>query len=204
MKEEYKKLFSQEIIELKKLSGKERGIDIKYLVNCVKKKEGDSGFKELNDFLKGLGFVLPNLKEINDIAWISESIPHIYLIGAARYFDWSEEDVFKMGRNVLTYSKTVKIFIKYFVSIKQTIVGSTAGWNKFYSKGKLEVVKFDREKKQAILNLRDFDTHPLVCVYLSGAIQGIIEQGSGNNNAKVKEVKCMSKGDSYHEFLLNW
>lgn len=205
MNEENKKIFDKEIIELEKLQGKERGADIKYLIDCIMKKEGENGLKELKiELAENYNFFLPDLNKITDVEWISESIPHIFLVASVRFFNWTEKDVYQMGKNAVFYSRTIKMFVKYFASIKQTIKKAADSWNEYYTEGTLTMTNFDKEKREAILELRDFKTHPLTCVYVSGVIAKILELVTAEKSSKVEEIKCVFRGDDHHAFKLTW
>ncbi len=205
MNEENKKLFDKEIVELEQLKGEERGVDIKYLVECVIRKEGEDGLKELKiELAEKYDFFLPDLNKIKDVEWISEVIPHIFLIASIRFFGWSEEDIYQMGKGAVSYSRTIKMFVKYFASIKQTIQRAANSWNEYYTEGTMSMTSFDKEKKEAILELRDFKTHPLVCVYISGVIAKILELVTAEKGSRVEEVRCVFKGDDHHAFRLIW
>ncbi len=205
MKKENKKLLDQEILALEKLQGKERGADIKYLVEYVKEKEGENGLKELKiELAEHYDFFLPDLEKITDVEWISEVIPHIFLVATVRFFDWKREDIYEIGKNAITYSKTLKMFIKYFTSTKKTIQRIVDDWNNYYSEGNAKLTNFNKNKKKAIIEIKNFKTHPILCIYLSGVITRILEITTGSKHIKVKETKCIFKGDDRHSFELTW
>lgn len=185
------------------MKGEERAADIDYLVRYVKKKEGKSGYDGLLKELKKYGFAMPELSNKSRIEWISASIPHAFLVGAARYFDWSEKDVFKMGKQALTMSVSLKIFMRYFTLAKFSIQKSLNNWQKYYSWGEGELLSFNKKKKEGMLELRDFWTHPLVCTYLEGVFSQILEISTGSNKAEAKEIEHQ-KEDNNHKFKLTW
>ena len=206
MKEENKKLFDQEILELEKLQGEERGADIKYLVEYVKKIEGEDRLSELKDMLaENYNFFLPDLDKVVDVEWISESIPHIFMVAAVRFFDWNENDIFEMGKSAMSYSRTLKMFFKYFLTAKGTIQKAADGWNNYYTEGKVEFTEYDETNKRATLEISDFKTHPIVCIYITGIMTRVMELATGGEDrVKVKEIKCIFKGDERHVFELRW
>lgn len=203
MTEKNKKLFQEEIPELLKMEGKERAADIDYLTNYVKRKEGEDGYNSLIKELKKYGFKIPDFENKSKIKWISAGIPHAFLVGAARYFDWSEKDVFEMGKQALTMSVSLKIFMRYFVLAESSIQKSLNNWQKYYSWGEGKLLSFNKKKKEGMLELSDFWTHPLVCIYLEGVFSQILEISTGSNKAKVKEIEYQ-KEDNNHKFKLTW
>ena len=194
----------KEVQKLKKLPGQQRGEHIKYMVDYVRKEKGEEGLNRLLETLKKLDFDIGDVKELGHTEWIPESIPHVFLVAAARVFGWDKKEIFKMGRSVIPYSTTIKVYIKYFSSIKKTLKRAIDKWNKDFSRGKLELKEFDKKNGKAVLTLSDFDTHPLVCDFLRGDFTGIITLITGSKNARVKETKCMSRGYNHHEFVLEW
>ncbi|MCD4694588.1 hypothetical protein K8R62_04500 [bacterium] len=204
MTEENRQLLQGEIFQLMKLKGMERGADVEFLVNYIKRKEGKNGYKEFEKVLSNFGFDMFDVEKTSATEWIPEFIPHVLLVGAFRFFDWTEKDVFEMGRDALSLSKTLKIFIKWFSSAKITITKMAKDWNKYYTYGKASIRNFDKDKKRALFFIEDFKTHPLTCVYLSGIAFGVLELATGSKNVKVVEEKCMFKGDNHHEFKLSW
>jgi len=194
----------KEIENLKKLSGEERGIDIKYLVNCVIKRKGNKGLKRVIAELKKNGYELPDLAKINNMDWISISIPTIFLVASVKCFNWQEKDIIQMGREVLSFSNILKIFIKYFSSIEKTFKLAARKWDKCYSIGELSIKYDEQEKNKIIIYLKNFKKHPFVCLYHLGTFSEFIEVITGKKVVRAKETKCPFKGDPYHEFEIYW
>ena len=53
----------KEVEELKKMKGKERGTDYKYLVNYILEKRGQAGLNKIKKELNKINFKLPNSKK---------------------------------------------------------------------------------------------------------------------------------------------
>lgn len=205
MKQEEKEKLIRELKELKNLKGEERGSDIKFLAKYLKQKEGKENYDKFIDFLKKeLDFQLPDLEKLNSVDWIPASIPHIFMVGMVRYFNWSEEEISEMGRKVLGFSRSIRIFTKHFISAKFSIKKVVENWNKYYSFGSAKLVSFDKAKKEAVLRIYDFKTHPIVCKFLEGVVVEFLKVFTGSKRTQAKETKCMCQGDNYHEFKLNW
>jgi len=194
----------KEIKTLKKLSGEERGMDIKYLVHRVTEKEGNRGLKRVISELKKNGYKFPDLSKIGNMDWISVSLPTIFLVASVKCFGWQEKDIIQMGREVLLFSYTIKIFIKYFLSIEKTFKIAARNWKKYYSKGELSI-KYDNKKaNEIVIYLKNFKKHPYNCLYLTGLFSKLIEIITGERVIKAVETKCPFRGDSYHEFKIYW
>jgi hypothetical protein len=204
MTEKNRQLLQEEIFQLMKLKGLERGADIEVVADYIIRKEGENGYRELKKALSNFGFDLPDIKKTSSMEWIPEFMPHILLIGAFRFFDWTEEDVFNMGRDALSFSRTLKTFIKWFSSTKNTLVKAAKNWDKYYTHGEASLKRFDKNKKTGVLVIEDFRTHYLLCIYFSGLFSKILEVATGSKSVKIEEKKCVFNGDDRHEFKLSW
>jgi len=194
----------KEIQELKKLSGEERGVDIKYLVKDLIKKEGKRGFERVKAELKKLDYQLSDIEKIDDMDWVPVSLINIFFVTSVKLFNWQEKDIIEIGKNVISFSSTIKrFFIKYFISPKRTFETGARNWRKFYSFGQTEI-DYDGKNKIVAIRLKDFKVHPFTCLYLQGVFSGIVEIATGGKKVTVKETKCMFKGDPYHEFKITW
>jgi len=205
MNQKEKEKLIKELERLKTIKGEERGADIKFLAKYLKQKEGKENYDKLVEFLRQeLDFRLPDLEKLNSVDWIPASIPHIFMVGMVRYFNWTEEEILELGRKVLGFSRSIRIFTKHFVSAKFSIKKVTENWNKYYSFGKAELISFKKAKKEAVMRIYDFNTHPVVCKFLEGVIEEFLKVFTGSKQTRVEETKCMCRGADYHEFKLNW
>jgi len=194
----------KEIEELKKLPGKERGVDIKYLVKDLIERQGKEGFKKVKAELKRLEYQLPDVKKIDDMEWIPVSLVNIFFVACVKLFNWQEDDIIEMGKNVWAYSSTLKrFFIKHFFSLEKTFEMGVRNWRKFYTIGQCEI-DYDEKNKTVVMRLKNFKVHPFTCLYFQGVFSKLVEMTTGSKRVTAKETKCEFRGDSYHEFVFNW
>lgn len=194
----------EEVGKLLKMKGKERGADYKYLVNYAISKEGEAGFKKIQKELKKTGYDLPEADNVDDMDWLPQHLTNIFLVAMVKVFGWKEKDIIKIGKSVVPSSPLVRFFIKHFLSPRLTIKKATEiAWSKHYSKGRIEMTKFDDKKKELILKLTGMDWHPLTCIYHIGSFIGVAEFVMGKK-AEGEETKCVYRGDKYHEFKITW
>jgi len=194
----------KEIRELKKLTGEERGEHFKYLVTYVREKEGEEELVKLISELKKNGYELPDSNKINNMDWILSSIPTIFMVASVKFFNWQEEDIVEMGRKASAFQTTIKLFIRYFLSTRQTFKKAANDFRKHYSFGTVEIAKYDSKKKMIVIRLKDFKKHPVTCLYLRGIFSGIIKISTGSEFIESQETKCIHRGDHCHEFIFNW
>ncbi len=194
----------KEVSNLKKLSGKERGEDIKYLVSYIKKNKGEEGFKKVKAELNKIGYNLPNIDKIDNIEWIPVSLPNIFLVACVKIFNLKEEDIIEMGRKSLSFKSIFRFYIKYFLSFKKTITKASNSWDKHYSFGKIEIVKCNDKKKILIVRLKDFKVHQFTYIYFQGVFSQIIRIALGNKEIKSEKTKYALNGNFYYEYIFKW
>lgn len=195
-----------QIEEIKKIEGKARGAALNTDKEYVIEKEGEEAIKKLKKKLKELDF--PNIysDDISQTGWYPLSWRIISILLLRDVLGWGKEKIFEMGFSAPSHSFIVKIMLRYFVSIKKSIIGSPKFWKKHYSKGNLVVEEIDMEEKKFVLRLKDFEVSPLVCEYYRGYFKRITCIGTGKSREKVKneETKCMAEGGEYNEFIITW
>lgn len=194
---------AQELEKCKKLKGRERAVDLKYLIDYVKKQEGEQGLKKVTEELKKNDIELPDLTKIDDMDWISVSLINIFFVTAIKVFNWQERDCYEAGRNAPSYSPTIKLFARYLLSLKRSMILTSKNWNKWYTRGRTEWPELDEQNYRAVMWIHDFDAHPFTCLYLAGVFSKLGEIMSGKRFS-VKETNCPNQGGRYHEFIFSW
>ena len=184
--------------------GKFRGDGFKYLVNYIKKKEGEEGWRKVVEKLAKLGYKIPDPRRVNDMVWLPSSLGSILMVTFVKVFKWQEEDLIDLGRNYVHFSRMLKFFMRYFSSPKKTLEAGARKWRQYYTFGRLETVSYDPKKKFIILRLVDYRRHPFICLYFKGVYGRVVEIATGSRRAKVEETKCEFRGDPYHEFVITW
>jgi len=190
-------------LNLKKITGKIRGEAILNKLAYIQEKKGESGVAAVEKKLKYLGYTL-NLQEISSLSWYSDAYSILILLIVRDLFGWDDRKIYNMGQNAPRISFIVKLLMKYFISIKKTFKSAPDSWRKHHSEGSIENVACQERKKIITFKLKNYRTHPIMCVYLKGyfsAYAGIVLKNKAIN---IKETKCMFKGDPYHEFKITW
>ncbi|MCD4694589.1 hypothetical protein K8R62_04505, partial [bacterium] len=145
----------------------------------------------------------PDMEKLGSMEWAPRFLPRIFLIGAIYFFNWTEEEVFDMGKNLMIYSKPIKIFVKWFSSAKSTITKMAKDWNKYYAQGSVNIKEFNENKKYSILEIKDFNIHPITIMYYEGIFTKVLEISTGSKKVKVKEIENKD-GHKYHKFKAKW
>ncbi|MCU0679117.1 MAG: hypothetical protein MUC28_01555 [Planctomycetes bacterium] len=184
--------------------GKQRGGDFIYLNNYVKTKYGEEGIRRVTAEIRKANYIPRDVTSIDEMDWIPSSLPTIFMLASAKIFHWRENDVLALGQGAISLHSLIKVFIRYFSSVKKTFQLAARTWQKHYSFGQLKIERFDEKNKEIILRLAGFKKHPISCLYLRGLFAKIIEVATGSAAVESEETKCEFKGDPYHEFVFRW
>ncbi len=169
----------------------------------VLQKEGEGGFKKVKSRMEELGVDL-DFKKLDFITWEKEWKNSAFIAICKEVFNWTEEDVFQMGRYSPRASFFIKSIIQYLVSIDTVFQNMGTYWEKHHDFGELEPVEINKEKKYVVFRKKNFFTHPVMCIYHAGYFQGIAEFVIKSKKINTQEVKCMHRGDDYHEYIIKW
>lgn len=187
-----------------RLSGEIRGVTFLTDAEYIRRTKGEAGLALLKKGLKELGYPI-DYENIKAVDWYPLGLRVVSLLVMKELFSWSNMDIENMGKAAPKYSFVVKMLLKYFLTIAMTYKESPKYWVKHYTVGKLEAPGYSLEKRYFLIRLRDFKAHPIMCTYLGGYFitlsQYLMKKAK---NYKVREDKCMFKGDEYHEFVITW
>lgn len=197
---------TKELDQVKKIQGKVRGTSFKNDFDYVRKIEGEARIKEIKAKLKELGCQDEDvLKErIGVFSWYPLWYHVLFFVILNREMGWREKDIFNIGYHGSQVSLVAKTFPRFMFNLEKAFAKVGTYWKKSFTVGKLETQDFDLEKKYAILNLKDFNVHPLECYTIKGYFSGMLTLLTRAENVKVKETKCVHKGDNYHQFKITW
>lgn len=192
----------KEIKEQKKLTGQERGVDIKYLVKSVKERWGDEGYNRVIQELEKNGYKMPDVSKYDDMEWIPWHVVNIFFLGMIKVFNLQEDEIVDIARGVATSpSPIVKLYVKYFANPEKTIKYAAKRFRTYYSQGEMALESIDKEHKEIVLRIKDIKRHPYACIWDVGSIGRALEIATGWKIINQTETKCMFKGDPYHEFV---
>lgn len=197
-------LNKKELDKLLKIKGETRGVVFYTDASYVLSKKGQSGLEKLENIVKELGYSL-DYRNPRKTDWYPVGLRAISLILIKDTFNWSDEEIKEMGWNAPNFSFIIKIFMKFFISLKKIVKESSHLWNEHYKDiGKLSTAKFNEEKRILILRLEDFKVHPIFCSYFIGYFTKVSSFGLKNKKPRCVETKCNFRGDSYHDFKITW
>jgi len=197
-------IISQEEIEkIKKVKGEVVGTSFQEDAQFIRQKEGEEGLRKLEAEMKKLGYS-SKFKEIRSFQWYPLSLNFLYLVVARKIFNW-EDDVFREnGRFSAKVSLIARIMMKYFISLRRCFAEAGNFWRKYYTIGNLKAEELNEKEHSAILVLRDFTGHPLLCRILEGYFWQVISYVAPKEKLEVREIECVFDGGKIHRFKITW
>ncbi len=201
-----KETLQQTADRLKNFPGNVKGEVFRTHADYIKHKEGEEGVKRTEEKMNELGVPI-KFSEIKSFEWISEGMSSLTIVVAKELFNWSEEDVFEMGRFAPRASFIIKVMIQYLVSIESILENSEKYWDKHFDFGSLETSFIKGEKAATVrekISPEYRHLHPLTCIYHTGYYTGLCEFTVKSGDVKITETKCVHNGDDYNEFLIEW
>ncbi len=192
-----------EFAKIIKIEGKVRGSALKTDAEYVKRNWGADGLKVVETDFKNLGYPI-EYRKIKDLDWYPVCVRLLSLLIIKARFNLSDDDIESMGKMTPKFSFIVKFIIKMAPTLEKGIENIPMIWGKHYSIGEFEVVEFDDKDNFLLIRLKDFKVHPILCRYLTGYFFGLLQFLMPNENVKIEELRCMFKGDPYHEYRFTW
>jgi hypothetical protein len=191
----------EELDRLLKVKGEVRGVVFQTDAQYVLEKEGEKGLRELEKRVKDLGYDI-DYRGAKATSWYPIGLRAISLLLIKDTFNWEDSRIREMGKMAPKFSFVVKFMFKLFASLEKLVREIPRFWKEHYTAGEMEVIKFDKKNKELIFSLKDFNLHPLFCLYLEGYIERVllfVERG-----VVTKEIHCPFRGDAYHDYLSKW
>lgn len=171
-----------------------------YIEEVIGKEKTEKFIQELKN--QGFGYVFN--KKIKSLDWYPLKLHVTFMLKMKEEIGWTDNDLRMIGYTSAKHSLIARLLLRHFVSIKKAEKKVGDYWKKIYSIGEISVTRVDMKNKKAILKIKDFKVHRIICLAISGYIKGIMEIILGKKNVEIKETKCIFLGDDYHEFELTW
>jgi len=197
------KLTKKLVKELMSVEGECRGVTLKADKDFILRKKGGKGLIKVETALKNAGQLL-KYREVEPMAFYPVGLRALSLVAIQDALGFSDKTIEEMGRMAPKVSFVIKLFAKFFFSLERTAAQTPKMWEKHYTAGRLEA-EIDEKKREAIVCLKEFDLHPLLCIYLNGYFATIIQMVV-NSPVTSEEIKCSLKDKACkrHEYLLRW
>ncbi len=188
--------------KLLKYSGKIKGEIFLTHFRYIKHVKGEKGLKEIEEKMSSLGSSM-KFEEILASDWYKEGESALFLLVTKEVFNWTDEDIYEMGRAAPKFSFLMKVLMQHFVSLDYAFDQASKNWDKHFDFGSLHPVEFNKKEGYLVLHIKDFKSDKISCVFHSGYFRGIAELVMGKNVSS-EETKCIHDGDDYCEHVIRW
>jgi len=199
-----KKLTEKLVQELMEFKGEIRGMDIIFDGEFVLKHNGKEGLKKVQEKLKEIGVPL-EYKRLNPLSFCPGGLRVISLLAIQEALGYSDEKIEEMGKSAPKFSLIIKLFIKYFTSLRKFFFNQAPRiWKEYWTVGEFVPLELNEQEKFAIFRYQGVNLHPIYCTYLKGYFATVCQLVTGAKKVECKETKCVFRGDQFHEFFLKW
>jgi len=188
--------------ELMKIKGEVRGIAPKSHVQFVVEKQGKDVFEKVENKMAELGHPV-SYRSLRPMSFYPIGLEAITLLVVRELFNLNDEKLREIGEYQSKISLIIKLFTKYFVSMKVIAQKAPEMWRKYYTVGDFKATELNEEKRYIILQIKNFQTHSPHCRMLEGYFANVVKMVI-NKEANCQEIKCPFKGENYHEFIVKW
>lgn len=199
MEEILTKQIAQKLMEIE---GEVRGVSLKSDAEFILKEKDGEGLRKLEERMAKVGCKI-KYREIKPMDFLPAGLRPVTLLAIKELFGYDREKFREMGAFQAKISIIIKLFMQYFGSVEILATQAPKMWRKYYTKGDLRVTDIGTEKRYGILRLENFALHPFHCQLLEGYFSNVIKMVV-KDPVTCKEVKCIFRGDEYHEFKAEW
>lgn len=190
--------------QLMAMSGDVRGVVFKTDGDYILKEMGEDGLKKLEQELASLGCPI-DYKKIEALSFYPMGLRVISLLAIKKVFSFDDAKIKEMGIFASKTSLILKLFINYFLSVKKVFFEEAPKiWHKHYSVGDFNPIELDEEKKYGIIQIKNYQFHPIFCLYLGSYLCGFLQMLVKSSAITFEETKCPFRGDEYHEYKITW
>ena len=201
MPEELTKEFAQKLMDIK---GEVRGVVFKTDTEYILAEKGEEGLKKLEEELEKLGHPI-KYKEIKTFSYYPVGLRVLSLLATKKNLGFDDKKLDDMGFKATKKSLIIKFFIKHVFSLEKIFFQKGPKiWREHWTVGEMVPTELDEKKKYIILRFKDFNLHPVYCIYLKGYLRGLFSMMIKTPEMICRETKCVFRGDEYHEYLIKW
>ena len=188
--------------ELMKIKGEVRGIAPKSHVQFVVEEKGEEVLKKIEEKMVELGHPV-KYKNVKSMSFYPIGLEAITLLVIKGLFHYDDEKIREMGIYQSKISLIIKLFMKYFVSMKVIAQKAPEMWRRYYTVGDLRITELNEKEKYTVIEVKDFQIHQPHCRVLEGYFANVVKMVV-NQKTGCEEVKCSLLGDDYHKFIVKW
>jgi len=197
-----REILGESLERMEKTTGNVKGDAINLHVKYIKYKEGEESLEKVEKKMRELGCSL-DFNKINRFDWYPVFLVDLIVITSKEIFNWSNEDVFKMGMSAPRTSFVLRLFSKHISSVENLFKNASYIWERYFDSGKIEPVKIGDDF--IIIRMKGYEVHPLICQqYYCGYFLSLVKMCLPGKKVGIEETKCFFREDPYHEYLIKW
>ena len=189
--------------KLMKIKGEARGVHFICDAQYVLRKKGKEGLKMVEKELERLGYPF-KYKEVSNMDFYPVGLRALSLLAAKKVLNLEDEEIREVCAFQPTTPLVVKLYMKYFFSVPKIMKKAQDMWRVYWTVGKMNFVEYNKKKKYAVIRIEGLSLHPIWCRCMEGYFRSISKLVLGKTNIVCREVKCLSEGDDFHEYLIGW
>lgn len=195
-------LKKEEAEKLMESPGKVRGIALKNHGQYIESRWGKEALKAIEKRIRETGQDF-SFDKVSSMNFYPVGLEALLFVVSKEEVGFDEKEFMEVGSFGSKLSLIIKLFAKYFVSVKKLVKKAPEIWRKYYTTGDLEVASLDEKEGRAVLRLKNFNLHPYHCLHVAGYVRNVLRMALGRP-VEVEETRCTFRGDPYHEFVLSW
>jgi hypothetical protein len=158
MEEKLTKELAKKLIEFK---GEIRGIDIISDGDFVLRNHGEEALKKVEEKLKEVGFPI-EYRKLKPMGFYPGGLKALSLLAIKEVLGYSNEKIEEIGMAAPRFSLIIKLFVKYFASLKKFFFGySPRIWREYWTAGEFIPVELNEEKQFATVSICIFSLYAL-------------------------------------------
>ena len=155
-----KEIITKEIVdELMRIKGEVRGIAPKSHVQFVVEEKGEEVLKKIEEKMKELGYPV-GYKNMKPMSFYPIGLEATTLLVIKELFNYDDQKLREIGVYQSKVSLIIKLFTKYFVSMKVIAQKAPEMWRKYYTVGNLRITELNEKEKYTIIEVKDFQIYP--------------------------------------------
>lgn len=190
----------QDIINLE---GQVRGSALKTDAAFIENRGGKNGMHMVQETFRQSGYPI-EYQRIRDMGWYPLCLRVLSLRVIQDVFDLKEKDIRDMGDTAPKFSFIVKVFMKFTGIPEQALTRVPEYWRMYYNVGDIRVEEVNEQAGYLIVQLENFEIHPILCRYLEGYFRRLLQFSFVTHEVRSKETKCAFNGSPYHEYHIAW
>jgi len=192
----------EELNKLARINGEVRGIALKSHADFILQQKGQLELDRLENVLAELGYPI-KFKEIKNWDFYPIGTEIVEMLAIKRLFNFEDKKFEEIGTFGSVGSFIMKLFMRYFSSMKMVAKQAPEMWKKYYTVGELKVKKLDEKERYIILTVENLFLHPIHCFHLKGFFSSVVQMVV-KAKPSCEETKCVHRGDLLHEFVIKW